>query len=111
MFKKLLGTVAAGATAMSLMAGSGLAAQPMPWQITMQPAASPVMERIENFHTLLVWLCVVISAFVLALLVWVVIRYNARSNPVPSKTHHNTLLEVAWTLIPVLILVTVAIPS
>jgi cytochrome c oxidase subunit 2 len=111
MFKKMLGTVAAGATALSLMAGTALGAQPLPWQIDLQPAASPVMERIESFHTLLVWLIVAISLFVLLLLVIVAVRFRSGANPVPSKTHHNTLLEVAWTLIPVLILVAIAIPS
>jgi len=86
-------------------------ALPVRWQTDMQPAASEVMERIEAFHTLLVYIIVAISLFVLALLVWIVIRYRAGANPVPSKTHHNTLLEVAWTLIPVLILVFIAIPS
>ncbi len=49
--------------------------------------------------------------FVLALLIWVMMRYNQRANPVPSKDHHNTLLEVAWTIIPVIILVLIAVPS
>jgi cytochrome c oxidase subunit 2 len=69
------------------------------------------MERIENFHTLLLYLITAISAFVLVLLIIVVARFNKRANPVPSKTHHNTLLEVAWTVIPVIILVIVAVPS
>ena len=102
--------------------GSGLAAAALAWttsalatpynyELGMQPAASPVMERIESFHTLLVYIIVAISLFVLALLVWIVLRYNTRANPVPSKTHHNSLLEVAWTIIPVIILVIIAVPS
>ncbi len=59
----------------------------------------------------LLWICAIISIFVLALLIWVVLRYNKRANPVPSKTSHNTAIEVAWTLIPVLILVGIAVPS
>jgi cytochrome c oxidase subunit 2 len=91
-------------------AGSALAA-PKPYELGLQAAASPVMERIEGFHTLLVWIIAAITAFVAALLVIVMVRYNRRVNPVPSKTHHNTLLEVAWTVIPVVILVIIAIPS
>ena len=80
-------------------------ADPLPWQTGFQPAVTPVMERIEDFHRLLLYIIVAVSLFVLALLVWIVIRYNKRSNPIPSKTAHNTLIEVAWTIIPVLILV------
>jgi cytochrome c oxidase subunit 2 len=102
-----------GAAAMALLAFSGLPALavPLPYQMGFQPAASPVMEQIETFHTELVWIIVLVCVFVLALLVWIVVRYRAGANPVPSKVHHNTLLEVAWTLIPVLILVFIAVPS
>ncbi len=103
--------IGAGVAAAALLwAGSALAL-PQPYQLGMQPAASPVMERIESFHTLLVYIIVAISVFVLLLLVWIAIRFNARANPVPSKTHHNAILEVAWTIIPVIILVIIAIPS
>src|SRR5262245_45202370 len=98
------------AAALSLWATSALAL-PQEWGTNFQPAASPVMEQIEVFHTELLWIITAISLFVLALLVWVALRFNQRANPVPSKTHHNTLLEVMWTLIPVIILVVVAIPS
>jgi len=91
-------------------AGSALAA-PRPYELGLQAAASPVMERIEGFHSLLLWIIAAITALVAILLVIVLVRYNRRSNPVPSKTHHNTLLEVAWTIIPVIILVIIAIPS
>ncbi len=60
------------------------------------------MEQIEDFHRLLLYIITAVSLFVLALLVWIVIRYRISANPVPSKVHHNTLLEVAWTLIPVI---------
>jgi cytochrome c oxidase subunit 2 len=102
-----------GAAAMALLAFSGLPALavPLPYQTGFQPAASPVMEQIETFHTELVWIIVAVCLFVLGLLVWIVIKYRAGANPVPSKVHHNTLLEVAWTLIPVLILVFIAVPS
>jgi cytochrome c oxidase subunit II len=70
-----------------------------------------VMDRIESFHHVLLYVIVAISLFVLGLLVYIAVRFNARANPTPSRTTHNTLLEVAWTLIPVLILVGIAIPS
>jgi cytochrome c oxidase subunit II len=85
--------------------------QPAPWQLGLQHAATPVMESITSFHTGLLYIIVAISAFVLALLLIVMVRFNARSNPTPSRTTHNTLLEVAWTLLPVMILVAIAIPS
>ena len=89
-------------------AGSG---QPSPWQLGFQQAATPVMENIIWFHDFLLWLIVAITIFVLALLVIIVVRFNARANPTPSRTTHNTLLEVMWTLVPVIILVTIAVPS
>ena len=102
-----------GVASAALLALSGLPAfaVPGPYQIDFQPAASPVMEQIEDFHRLLLFIIVAVCLFVLALLVWIVIRYRAGANPVPSKVHHNTLLEVAWTLIPVIILVFIAVPS
>ena len=72
---------------------------------------TPVMVDIEDFHHLLLYIITAICLFVLALLLWIMVRYNARANPVPSKTSHNSLLEVAWTIIPVIILVFIAIPS
>jgi cytochrome c oxidase subunit 2 len=91
--------------------GTALAAQPEPWQLGFQPAASPVMERIESFHNLLLWIIILISLFVLALLAYVCVRFKASGNATPSRRTHNTLLEIAWTAIPVLILVVIAIPS
>ena len=76
-----------------------------------QQAATPVMENIVWFHDFLLWLIIAITLFVLALLVIVVVRFNARANPTPSRTTHNTLLEVMWTLVPVIILVAIAVPS
>ncbi|MCP5412530.1 MAG: cytochrome c oxidase subunit II [Alphaproteobacteria bacterium] len=86
-------------------------ALPFDYEMSMQPAASPVMEQIEDFHRLLFWIILAVCIFVLALLVWIVIRYRAAANPVPSKVHHNTILEVVWTIIPVIILVIIAVPS
>jgi len=102
-----------GVAAAALLAFSGLSAAALPYnyEMGMQPAASPVMEQIEDFHRLLFWIIVLVCLFVLALLVWIVIKYRAGANAVPSKVHHNTLLEVAWTLIPVIILVFIAVPS
>jgi cytochrome c oxidase subunit 2 len=102
-----------GAAAAALLAFSGLPAAALPYNYEMglQPAASPVMEQIESFHHLLFVIIVLVCLFVLALLVWIVVKYRAGANAVPSKVHHNTLLEVAWTLIPVIILVFIAVPS
>jgi cytochrome c oxidase subunit 2 len=109
MGRRLLGLAVAGMTLVP--GGMALAAQPQPWEVTLQPAASPVMENIVWFHNFLFVLITLITLFVLALLVMVVVKFNAKANPVPSKTTHNTLIEVAWTLIPVLILVGIAVPS
>jgi cytochrome c oxidase subunit 2 len=109
--RRLLGLAVAG---LALVAGGTAFAetgQPKPWEYTLQEAASPVMENIISFHTLLFVLITVITLFVLALLIIVMVKFNAKANPVPSKTTHNTLIEVAWTLIPVLILVVIAVPS
>jgi cytochrome c oxidase subunit 2 len=109
MGRRLLGLTVAG---MALAAGgAAFGAQPKPWEITLQEAATPVMENIISFHNLLLVIITVITLFVLALLVIVVVKFNAKANPVPSRTTHNTLIEVAWTLIPVLILVAIAVPS
>ncbi|MGB8366497.1 MAG: cytochrome c oxidase subunit II [Rhizomicrobium sp.] len=86
-------------------------AAPRPWEMGLQPAATPVMERIEDFHHLVLVIITAICVFVLALLIWIMIRYNKRANPTPSKVSHNTLLEVIWTIVPVIILVVIAIPS
>ncbi len=105
-----------GLIALAALAGAGwsagaFAAQPEPWQTGFQPAASAVMEAVRDFYDLLFVIIVAIAAFVLALLVYVMVRFNAKRNPVPSKTSHNTFLEMAWTAIPVVILVVIAIPS
>ena len=109
--RRLLGLAVAG---VALAAGGAAFAelgQPSPWEWTLQESATGVMDTITWFHTLLVWIITVITLFVLVLLIMVVVKFNAKANPVPSKTTHNTLIEVAWTLIPVLILVAIAVPS
>lgn len=85
---------------------------PRDWQMGFQPASSPVMGALEGFHNgILLPITTAISLFVLALLMYVIVRFNARANPTPSKTTHNTLVEVVWTVIPVAILIFIAIPS
>ena len=86
-------------------------ANPVPWEISLQPAASPIMEMVERFNDGLLILITLITIFVLALLIYVIVRFNARANPVPSRTTHNTLIEVIWTVVPILILVGIAVPS
>jgi cytochrome c oxidase subunit 2 len=90
------------------MAGTG---QPSPWQINLQGAASPVMESIHSFHAFLLAIIIAVVLLVLVLLIVVMVKFNEKANPVPSRTTHNTLIEVAWTVVPVLILVAIAIPS
>jgi len=90
------------------LAGLG---QPSPWQIGLQQSASPVMDNIIWFHDFLLYIITGIAGFVLVLLVVVMVRFNARTNPTPSRTTHNTLIEIAWTLIPIVILMVIAVPS
>ena len=91
--------------------GAALAAQPEPWQLGLQPAASPLMERVTSFHNMLMVIITLICILVLALLLYVGFRFRADRNATPSRRTHNTLLEVVWTAVPVLILVIIAIPS
>jgi cytochrome c oxidase subunit II len=101
------------AAAVSLAPSLALAAagQAEPWQLGLQDPVTPVAEYINWFHNYLLVIITVITLFVLALLIYVMVRFNAKANPVPSKTTHHVGLEVAWTLLPVLILVAIAIPS
>jgi len=96
---------------LTVFGAPSLASEPMPWQIGFQDAGSPTMERIVGFHNMLLWLISAISLFVLALLLWVIYRYRESRNPTPSRTTHNTVIEVLWTVAPVIILVLVFIPS
>jgi cytochrome c oxidase subunit 2 len=100
-------------TSVILVSGSAAlaAGQPEPWQLGLQQGVTPVMDNIIWFHNFLLWVITAITLFVLALLVVVVVKFNAKSNPVPSRTTHNTAIEVIWTVVPVLILVMVAVPS
>lgn len=94
--------------AISVQAAEG---QPAPWQLGLQPAADERMRDIIFLHNFVLYIITAICLFVLGLLVWIMLRYNAKANPTPSATTHNTTLEVLWTVVPVLILVTIAIPS
>src|SRR6516165_7851607 len=111
MGRQLLALAVAGVASITSGAAFAELGQPAPWEWTLQGAASPVMENITWFHNFLFVIITIITLFVLGLLIAVVVRFNARANPVPSRTTHNTLIEVAWTLIPVLILVGIAVPS
>ncbi|MET3909254.1 cytochrome c oxidase subunit 2 [Bradyrhizobium sp. S3.3.6] len=109
-----LATIALVAAGITLATGGAAFAelgQPAPWEWHLQASGSPVMDNIVWFHDFLSVLIIAITLFVLALLVIVVVKFNSKANPVPSRTTHNTLIEVAWTLVPVLILVGIAVPS
>jgi cytochrome c oxidase subunit 2 len=86
-------------------------AEPRPWGLGFQEAATPVAARLHNFHMMLLIIITAIVVFVMGLLLYVMIRFNARANPKPSTTTHNMLLEVIWTGVPVLILILIAVPS
>jgi len=99
--------------ALTLLGGAAYAGlgQPSPWEWTLQESASPVMDQVIWFHNVLLWVISLITLFVLALLIIVMVKFNAKANPVPSRTTHNTLIEVLWTVVPVLILIAIAVPS
>jgi cytochrome c oxidase subunit II len=105
------GILVAGLLAAGTVTALAEAGLPGPWQLGFQPPASPVMVDIESFHTFILWIITAITIFVLALLMIIVFRFNARANPTPSRTTHNTPIEVIWTVAPVVILVLIAIPS
>lgn len=109
MIKKASAVLAGFAT--SLFASGAYADQPKPWQTDLQAAASPVMTDIRWFEQYTLAFIVPITLFVLLLLIVVVVRFRSGANPVPSKTSHNTAIEVIWTLGPVLVLLAIAIPS
>ena len=110
-----LGRIAAGVlalTALAPLSGVALAeGPPAPWQMGLPESATPGKQQMTEFHNLLLWIITGITVFVLGLLVYVMVRFNAKRNPVPSKTTHNALIEVVWTVVPVLILLVIAIPS
>ena len=104
--------------AMSVMMALGLlcvstayAAEPQPWQLGLQDPAGSIAEKATSLHNMLLVIITAISLFVLGLLVYVCLRFRASANPKPSKTTHNTIIEILWTVVPVLILVVIAVPS
>jgi cytochrome c oxidase subunit 2 len=111
MGRRLLGLAAAGVTLVTSTAAFAELGQPAEWEWKLQQSGSTVMDNIHWFYNVLLVIITVITLFVLGLLVTVMVKFNARANPTPSRTTHNTLIEVAWTLIPVLILVSIAVPS
>ncbi|MBL8630588.1 MAG: cytochrome c oxidase subunit II [Rhodospirillaceae bacterium] len=116
MTAKVLGFFSLISTALMSMAAAAQQDMPTPsfpkeWQLGLQTPASTVAQMIHDFHNELLWMCVIISTFVLILLLICIFRFNEKANPVPSKTSHNTLIEIIWTVVPIMILVTLAIPS
>ncbi len=85
--------------------------QPRDWQLGFQEAVTPIMRQLSSFHDFLLILCTVVTLFVMGLLIYVALRFNENANPKPSTTSHHTVLEVAWTVIPILILVVISVPS
>jgi cytochrome c oxidase subunit 2 len=110
MIRKLGAFTALLTTAMLSFAVSA-SAQPVNWQMGLQAAGDERMRDIIDLHTFVLYIITAVCLFVLGLLVWIMVRFNAKANPTPSATTHNTLLEVLWTVVPVLILVAIAIPS
>ncbi|WP_019012668.1 cytochrome c oxidase subunit II [Elioraea tepidiphila] len=112
---RVVGLGLAGVAALAVASGAYAASTdlgvPVPWGMGLQDSASPVKERVASLHDLILVIITLITLFVLALLAYVCWRFKADRNPNPSRTSHNTLLEVAWTVIPVLILVVIAVPS
>ena len=98
-------------TAAAGVAGTALAAEPQNWLMNFQEAASPVMQRTHDFHNLLLIMITTISVFVLGLLIYVMWRFSEKRNATPSKTTHHTMIEVIWTVVPVLILLMIVVPS
>lgn len=87
-----------------LLAGSAAAQQPRPWQLGFQEPHSPIMAQMDTFHDFLLWVIFAISIFVLVLLLYTIVRFREKANPNPTKTTHNTPIEILWTVIPVIIL-------
>jgi cytochrome c oxidase subunit II len=110
---RALPVLALAAIAAALAAAHAWAANgPQPWEIGLRPPATPVMDSLEWFHNVIILpIIFVIATIVLGLLLYVIVRYSARRNPVPSRTSHNPVIEMTWTIVPVLILVFIAVPS
>jgi cytochrome c oxidase subunit 2 len=101
----------ASAAAAAFAAAPAHAAQPVDWQTRFQPAATDIMAQTTWFEVYTLWFIVPITLLVLVLIAWCIFRFRASANPTPSRTSHNTLIEVIWTVGPVVILLALAIPS
>ena len=110
-FLKRIAYIFSAVALISGLAFSANASQPTAWGLGFQDAASPVMVQIAEFHNLLFYIITAVTLLVLFLLLYVMWRFSEKRNPVPSKTSHNTLIEIIWTAVPVIILVIIAIPS
>ena len=95
----------------SMLPSMAMASEPIDKQLGLQPAATPVMERLTDFHNFILIIITAITIFVLGLLIYIVFRFNEKANPEPKQFSHNTLIEVVWTVIPMVILIIIAIPS
>jgi cytochrome c oxidase subunit 2 len=108
---RVFSALAFSAIGIAIIATGAEAAEPKPWQLGFQPPATPVKDRLSAFHDELLVIITLIAVFVLGLLVYVMWRFNHRRHPVPTRTSHNTVIEMLWTVVPVLILIIIAIPS
>jgi len=108
MYRKISAAVA---SAIAVATSGSALATPRPWQLGMQEPVTSIAQGIYDLHNVLLVVCVLIASFVLGLLLYIMVRFKASANPVPSKTTHNTFLEIVWTAVPILILVLIAIPS
>ncbi len=110
-FNRTLTVLAAAAFLAPAAAVHAADGQPSPWQFGFQRSATPIMDQITDFHAYVTIIVTVITFFVLGLMIYVMARFNEKRNPLPSRTSHNTPIEIAWTVLPILILVAIAIPS
>ena len=94
-----------------LFAAPAYASEPINWRLGLQEAATPTMERIDSLHDFMTIIMAVITLFVTVLLIYTMWRFSEKRNPTPSTTTHHTGLEVAWTMIPIFILIIIAVPS
>jgi cytochrome c oxidase subunit 2 len=105
-----IAAMAAALVASGTVAVAGMG-QPTPWQIGLQDSASEVMDQLSGFHSFLLIVTTLITILVLGLLLTVMVRFNAKANPTPSRTTHNTLVEVLWTVVPIIVLGVIVVPS